>query len=163
LKWLGDEARGREILYVQGQHENKIHLLTGKGDLLGAGHRMTFDPDSPLVRSKSHYPITEAGLGTATLSFAMMMDAHERGQPNAGTSRYLVYQNRSEFPRAVEAAEQPLPPGLEPFLPRGGTRYFYFDETLGVPTVISTLDANRQEVEYYHFDRLQTPVNLDDN
>jgi hypothetical protein len=163
LKWLGDEARGREILFVQGQHDNKIHLLTGKGDLLGAGHHMTFDLDSPLVRSKSHYPITEAGLGAATLRFAMLMDAIERGQANAGTARYLGYQNRAEFPRMVEAVEQTLPPGLEPFLPRGGTRYYYFDEQLSVPTVIYTLDANKQEVEYYHFDRLQTPVNLDDN
>lgn len=163
LKWLGDEARGREILYVQGQHENKIHLLTGKGDFLGAGRKMTFDPDSTLVRSKSHYPITEAGLGAATLRFAMLMEAIDRGQSNAGTARYLGLQNRPEFSRPVEAVEQTLPAGLEPFLSRGGTRFYFFDEALGVPTVIYTLDHNKQEVEYYHFDRLQTPVNLDDN
>jgi hypothetical protein len=163
LKWLGDEARGREILFVQCQHESKIHLLTGKGDFLGVGHKMTFDPDSPLVRSKSHYPIMEAGLGAATLRFALLMEAIERGQSNAGTARYLGMQNRPEFPRPVEAVEQTLPPGLEPFLPLGGTRNFYFDEALGVPTVIVTFDPNKQEVEYYHFDRLQSPVNLDDN
>jgi hypothetical protein len=163
LKWLGDEAKGREILYVQGQHDNKIHLLTGKGDFLGTGHKMTFDPDSPLVRSKSHYPITEAGLGAATLRFALLMDAIDKGQPNAGSAKYLGFQNRPEFSKPVEAVEQTLPPGLEPFLPRGGTRYCFFDEALGVPTVIYTLDPNTQEVEYYHFDRLQTPINLDDN
>src|SRR5260221_9674906 len=75
LKWLGAEAKGREIVYVQGQYENKIHLLTGKGDILGAGKHLTFSIDNPLVRSKTHYPITEAGLGAATLRFVALMDA----------------------------------------------------------------------------------------
>jgi uncharacterized protein DUF1571 len=163
FKWLGDESHGREILYVQGRNENKIQLLTGKGDFLGPGHKMVFDPENPLVRSKSHYPITEAGLGAATLRFGALVDAIERGQNNAGTARYLGLQNRPEFSRPVEVVEQDLPPGLEPFLPRGGVRYYYFDETIGVPTVIVTFDTNRQEVEYYRFDRLQSPVNLDDS
>lgn len=162
FKWLGDEARGREIIYVQGQHDNKIHLLTGKGDLLGAGRKMSFTPDSPLVRSQSRYPVTEAGLGAATLRFAALMEAIERGQPNAGSARYLGLMSRPEFSRPVEAVEQTIPPGLEAFLPRGGTRYYYFDEQLGIPTVVFTLDPNKVEVEYYHFDRLQASVNLDD-
>ncbi len=71
-------------------------------------------------------------------------------------------QPRPEFPKPVEVVEQTLPPGLESFLPKGGTRYYYFDENLSVPTVVVTFDTNRREVEYYCFDRLQTPVDLDD-
>jgi hypothetical protein len=162
-KWLGDEAKGREIVYVQGQHENQIHVLTGKGDLFGAGKRMTFASDSPLVRSKSRYPITEAGLGAAVLRFGALMDALERGQTSAGNARYLGLQHRPEFPKPVEAVEQTLPPGLEPFLPRGGIRYYYFDETSGLPTVVLTFDDTKHQVEYYHFDRVQYPINLDDS
>lgn len=161
-KWLGDEGRGREIVYVQGQHDDKIHLLTGKGDFLGAGRKLSFTPDSPLVRSQSRYPVTEAGLGAATLRFGQLMSAIERGQTNAGSAKYLGLVNRPEFPMPVEAVEQAIPPGLEAFLPRGGTRFFYFDESIGVPTVVYTLDPNKQEAEYYHFDRLQSPINLDD-
>src|SRR5437763_213196 len=58
-KWLGDEANGREIVYVKGQYEDKIQILTGKGDLLGAGRQMAMPPDSPLVLSKLRYPTTE--------------------------------------------------------------------------------------------------------
>lgn len=162
MKWLGNEAKGREIIYVKGQHEDKLHLLTGTGDLFGAGKHLTFSPDNPLVRSKSHYPVTEAGLGAAVSRFAALMDAVERKQINAGSAKYLGLQTRPEFPKPVETVEQTLPPGLESFLPKGGTRFYYFDETLGLPTVIVTFDTNHHEVEYYCFDRLQSPVDLDD-
>src|SRR5437763_5572564 len=58
-KWLGEEANGREIVYVKAQYDDKIHILTGKGDLLGAGRQMALPPDSPLVLSKLRYPTTE--------------------------------------------------------------------------------------------------------
>src|SRR5262249_51235683 len=111
---------------------------------------------------KSHYAVTEAGLGAATTRFAALMDAVERKQANAGSAKYLGLQSRPEFPKPVEVVEQALLPGVEPFLSKGGTRYYYFDENSGVPTVIVTFDSNRQEVEYYCFDRLQSPVDLDD-
>lgn len=162
MKWLGNEAKGREIIYVKGQHEDKIHLLTGVGDLFGAGKHMTFSPDSPLIRSKSHYPVTEAGLGAAVSRFAALMDAVEHKQANAGSAKYLGPQSRPELPKPAETVEQTLPPGLESFLPKGGTRYYYFNEDLGMPAVIVTYDPNHHEVEYYCFDRLQTPAELDD-
>lgn len=162
LKWLGPESQGREIVYVTGQHDNKIHLRTGKGDLFGSGRRLSFAPDSPLVRSKSHYPVTEVGLGAATQRFASLLAAVDRRQTNAGSVRYLGLVQRPEFNEQVEGVEQIIPAGLEPFLPRGGLRRYYFDAAMGVPSLIITFDPNGQEVEYYHFDRLQVSVNLDD-
>jgi hypothetical protein len=162
LKWLGEEARGREIVYVRGRYENKIHFRTGRGDLLGSGRHLTFDPDSPLVRSKSHYPVTDLGLGTMARRFAGLLHAMDGQQVNAGSVRYLGLVQRPEFPTPVEAVEQLIPPNLETFLPRGGLRRYFFDGELGLPTVVTTFDPNGQEVEYYHFDRLQVPVNLDD-
>ncbi len=162
MKWLGDEAKGREIIYVQGQHDGKLHLLTGVGDLFGPGKHMTFAPDSSLIRSKSHYPVTDAGIGAAVTRFANLMDAIAHKQTNLGSAKYLGKQNRPEFPKPLEGVEQTLPPGLESYLPKGGTRDYYFDESLGLPTLIVTFDTNHHEVEYYCFDRLQTPVDLDD-
>jgi hypothetical protein len=162
MKWLGSECKGREIIYVQGQHDNKLHLLTGVGDLFGPGKHMTFAPDSSLIRAKSHYLVTEAGIGAAVTRFSNLMDAVARKQTNLGSAKYLGKQTRAEFPKPMEAIEQTLPPGLEPYLPKGGTRDYYFDENLGLPTLIVTFDTNHHEVEYYCFDRLQAPVDLDD-
>lgn len=161
-KWLGKEAHGREIVYVKGQHDDKIHILTGQGDILGPGRKMSFPPENPLVKSKFRYPVTEAGVGAAAVRFGALIDAIERGQPNAGSAKHLADQNRPEFPRPVDAVEQTIPPNAEPGLIRGGVRFYYFDPDLGLPTVIVTFDHTRQQVEYYHFDRLQAPVSFDD-
>src|SRR5579871_590577 len=92
-KWLGDEAKGREIIYVQGRRDNRVSVLTGKGDMLGAGKRLTFPLESPVVRSKSRYPLTEAGVGSAAVRFAALAEAIEHGQTNAGLLRYLGAQS----------------------------------------------------------------------
>jgi hypothetical protein len=161
-KWLGAEAHGREILYVKGQHEDKIHVLTGQGDFLGPGRKLALPPDSALVRKNLHYPVTEASLGAVAIRFTTLVDAIEHGQHNMGSAKYLAEQNRPEFPQPVEAVEQAIPAGLEPGLTRGGVRFYYFDPVLSIPTVVVTFDHNRRQVEYYCFDRLQAPVNLDD-
>ena len=161
-KWLGEEANGREILYVRGQYDNKIHILSGKGDLLGAGRQMTFAPDSPLVRAKLRYPITEAGFGSAAARFVLAVEGAERGVPSAGTLKYLGEQMRPELPKPVIAIEHTIPSGVESGLAKGGVRYYYFDEVSAMPAVVVTFDHTRHEVEYYHFDRLQAEISLDD-
>lgn len=163
LKWLGDEAKGREIVFVQGQHEGKVHILTGRGDLFGPGFRLAFEPDSPIVRSNFHYRVQEAALNGVVSRFSAQLDAIERNQPNAGTMHYLGHKSRPEFPREMDAVEHRIPPGLESILPNGGTRTCYFDDATGLPLVVQTFDGNRREVEYYCFDRLQSPVALDDS
>ncbi len=161
-KWLGKEAHGREIVYVKGQYEDKIHVLTGQGDFLGPGRRMAFIPDSPLVRKNLRYPVADASLGAVTVRFNTLVDAVEHGQHNMGTAKYLPDQNRPEFPVPVEAVEQTIPAGLEAGLSKGGVRFYYFDPVLNMPTLVVTFDHNRHQVEYYCFDRLQAPVDLDD-
>jgi hypothetical protein len=72
FKWLGDENKGRELIYVKGQYDNKIQVLTGQGDWLGPGRYMQFAPDSELLKSRSRYPIQEAGIGAAVVRFCSM-------------------------------------------------------------------------------------------
>src|SRR5262245_2218756 len=46
FKWLGEENKGRELIYVKGQHDDKIQVLTGLGDWFGPGHYLQFSTDS---------------------------------------------------------------------------------------------------------------------
>jgi hypothetical protein len=162
FKWLGDENKGRELVYVKGRYDDKIQVLTGQGDWLGPGRYLQFSPDSELMKSRSRYPITEGGIGAAIMRFSALLDAIDRGQSNAGSVRYLGKKTRAEFPNPLDMVEQSILPGVESFLPKGGTRYLYFEETTSLPLLIQSYDHNHYEVEYYCFDRLQIPVSLDD-
>jgi hypothetical protein len=164
FKFLGQEGQGREVLYVKGQHGNMIHTLLAAGDvpLMPAGKRMSFAPDSPLVRSASRHPITEAGLGKIIERCGRLLEATERGDPRVGTVRYLGLVKRPEYDVPLEAAEHQIPPGYESSLPRGGTRCIMFDPQSRLPVLIFTRDETGQEVEYYCYDRIGFPVRLDD-
>jgi hypothetical protein len=163
-KWLGEEANGREIVYVTGQYDDKIHILTGKGDLLGVGRQMALSADSPLVLAKLRYPITEAGFGSAAVRFIQAVEGFSRGAPNAGTLKYMGEQSRPEIKAKgqIVGVEHTVPPNVEAGLSKGGLRYYYFDESVGMPVLIVTFDHNRHQVEYYHFDLLQSEIGLDD-
>lgn len=165
LKWLGETAKGREVVYVKGRFDNKIHTKVAAGDslLLPAGARLSLSPDNPLVRSASRHPITEAGVGHCVESLLTLLDAQERGDYRQGTLTLLPPQQRPEYPQPVETLERLIPPGVEPELPHGGRRRMYFDPHWHLPMLVITYDDKGNEVEYYRYDRLITPVHLDDD
>lgn len=165
FKWIGEVGKGREVLYVQGQHGGKLHTLLAAGDapLMAAGSRMALAPDSPLVRRASRHPITDAGICAIADGFRGAVAGAETG---ARVLRYLGPVRRPEFdggPVTLEASEEELRPGADPALPRGGRRQILFDTTSHLPVLVITKDERGQEVEYYRFDRLQYPVRLDDD
>ncbi len=82
FKWLWGEGKGREVVYVKGRYENLLHTLTAAGDipLLPAGKRFKISPDSVLIKSKSRYPITEAGLGGLVERFGKILEAAEKAR-----------------------------------------------------------------------------------
>jgi hypothetical protein len=165
FKWLGPAGRGREVVYVKGQGDDKIHMLLAAGDmpLAPAGKRMALSPDNMLVRAASRHPITEAGLGASIDRIGQILEALDRGDQRKGTLNDLGNINRPEFAVPVPAIEHVLPPGLDPNLPRGGRCLYCFDLETNLPVVVSMRDSQGQEVEYYFYDRLQYPVRLDDN
>ena len=67
FKWLGEEGKGREVVYVKKHYDDKIHTLLAKADVVPlftpANGQMALAIDSPLVRSASRHSITEAGFG----------------------------------------------------------------------------------------------------
>jgi hypothetical protein len=163
FKWIGTEAQGREVIYVQGQHENKIHTLLAAGDnpLMPAGSRMALSPDSVLVRSQSRHSITEAGIGNIIELFGKALDAADKGDTSQVAVKYTGTIKRPEFDSLLEGAERTIPAGLEPQLPRGGKRLVMFEPTSRLPLLVITSDHSGQEVEYYCYDRMEFPVHLD--
>jgi hypothetical protein len=165
FKWIGTEGHGREVVFVQGQHGNKIHTLLAAGDmpLAPAGQRLALAPDSIFVRNASRHSITDAGIGHIIETYGKLLDALDRGDPRAGTVKYLGPVKRPEFAAPLEAIERTIPPGVDPDVPRGGRRLCMFDMTARLPVLVDTFDAAGTEVEYYCYDRLQCGVKLDDD
>lgn len=165
LKWLGKTAEGREVVYVKDRFGNKIHTKVAAGDslLIPAGAHLSLSPDNPLVRAASRHPITDAGICICVEKLSALLDASERGDPRQGTLTALPPQRRPEFSQPVETLERLIPPGVEPELPRGGRRLMFFDPDWHLPMLVITYDDKGNEVEYYRYDRLMTPANLDDD
>jgi hypothetical protein len=165
MKVLSEAGQGREVMYVQGQFGNQIHLITGKGDnrLVGVGFKTSMDPDDSRATEKSRYRIYEVGFGRTLTGLAKQLDAAEGGR---AAVKPLGPVKRPEYPYPLEGVEVVLRPGDDPLLPRGGTRQVYFDPKPDSPSylfpvlVITTEDG--REVEYYCFDRFKAPAGTTD-
>jgi hypothetical protein len=164
FKWLEGHGKGREVTYVKDKYEGKIHSLTAAGDVpLFTGAVFSVAPDSALVRSKSRYPITEAGIGVMLDRFDRLVTAAEKGQTKDGNLEYQGTKKRAEFVELLDVAVQSLPPKVDPNLPGGGKRFWHFEPTSGLPVLIIAYDEKWQEVEYYCHDRFEYPAHLDDD
>jgi len=164
FKWLGQEAKGREVVFVKGQYDEKIHTLLAAGDvpLMPAGKRFSLSPDSPLVLASSRHSIRESGVGPLIDHFGRMVAAVERREIQPGAVRYLGRLKRPEFDSPCEAVEQRVASGSEATLARGGTRLWLFDLVSKLPILVIAQDETGHEVEYYCYDRFEYPVKLDD-
>lgn len=164
MKWLGTVGQGREVIFVRGRYEDKIHTLVARSDnLLFAGKHMAFAPDDPLVRDSTRHSITEAGLGNLVLKFGRLLDANEHGDHRFGTISYLGTQQRPEFSTPLDAVEQIIPPNAERWLARGGRRVWFFDPKEHLPVLVVAFDDTNHEVEYYCYDYILWPVKLDED
>ncbi len=165
FKWLGEEGKGREVVYVKKHFDDKIHTLLAKGDapalFTPANGQMALAIDSPLVRSASRHSITEAGIGSCVEHLSRIIDGMEHGDRKLGVLRDLGLQQRPEYPTPMPMIEHIIPPGLEAELPRGGKRQYGFDPNNHLPVLVITRDDKGQEVEYYRYDQILFPVKLD--
>ena len=164
MKWLGKVGQDREVLYVKGQLENKIHTRLAAGDvpLMPAGFQMSLPIDSSLVRSASRHSITEAGIGACIDRLGAQLDAQERGDKSHGVLTDLGMQKRPEFARPVRAAQITIPAGIETDLLNGGRRLFFLEPDRNyLSFLLMTYDDKNQEVEYYFYDRVEAPAGLD--
>lgn len=158
IKVIGDVGTGREVMWVKGQNDNKMTIVTGKGDniLLGAGKKMTMDPDDPLVTAKSRYRIYEAGMQRPIGALTKFVEQAEAGKRSADSIRSLGPVERKEYRTKPNAVEVTLNTTDDPFLPKGGKRVYHFDAdpkspSYGLPVLVISLDHEGKEVEYYCF------------
>ncbi len=164
LKWIGGEGKGREVIYVKGCFNNEIHTKLALGDVpfMPAGTRFPVAADSILVRGKTRYPITEAGVGGLIDRFGSLVDALERGDARQGTAKHLGQVKRPEFEQPVEVVHHTLPPKCDPLMPNGGQRWWHFDAVSGLPVLLIAHEGDR-EVEYYCHDRFVFQAHFDDD
>jgi hypothetical protein len=157
FQWTGKEANGREVIYVQGQHENKIHSRLAAGDvpLMPAGMRFSVAPDSPMARGRSRHPITDAGIGPLIDHYSQLLER--------GSLTYRGPQKRPEFQATLETVEQRIRAGEEPGLPQGGTRLWFFASDSHLPVLVTTTDEHGHEVEYYCFEQINAPAQFSDD
>jgi hypothetical protein len=165
LKWLGQEGKGREAIFVKGMFDNKIHTLLADGDLfpLPGGKRMALAPDNPLVLAASRHSITEAGIGETIERFTKLVEASARQDESKPALTYMGRRMRPEFSHSLLATLQIIPGGHEAALPQGGQRLWFFDPKSHLPALIITQDDHNHVVEYYCYDRYQLGVKLDDD
>jgi hypothetical protein len=166
MVWLEGDSKGREVIYVKGRYDNKLHTRLGPNDgnlVMRAGSRIALALDSPMVRASSRHSITDAGVGSIIERFGSLVEANAKGDKRRGTLTYLGPQKRDEFDAPVEAAEQVIPAGADKDLPRGGRRLWMFDAAKNhLPALVITTDDRGHEVEYYLHDRYIYPASLDD-
>jgi hypothetical protein len=162
--WLEGEAKGREVVYVKGRYDDKLHTRLGPTDanlVMRAGSHIALALDSPMVRNSSRHSITDAGIGALIDRYGALLAANEKGDRRWGTLSYLGPQKRPEFEGPVETVEQAVPPGADKDLPRGGRRLWMFDGKTRLPALVVTIDDRGHEVEYYLHDRL-IPTQFED-
>jgi hypothetical protein len=163
FKWIGPEAKGREVVYVKGRHDNQIHTLLAAGDMwpLPGGKTIALAPDNPFVLNKSRYAITQAGIGFVIEQFGQALHPRDPARPSA--LKYLGPIKRPEFETPLEMVEQAIPPGVDPQLPSGGQRLFGIDPAAHLPVLLTTRDRAGHEAEYYCYSSVQTIIALTDD
>lgn len=155
FKWLGQEGKGREVVYVEGKFDDKIQTRLAAGDIpfMPAGKRMSFTVDNPLVRSASRHSVREASFGFMLSTVGTLLAHQKEGNTKLGSVQYVGKIRRPDLGGEVEMVECKLAPGAEHTLPEGGRRLYGFDPVVGHPVLVQTFDSRGQEVEYYRYDR----------
>lgn len=163
MKWVGLEAKGRELVYVAGRKGDPVNILTARGDgtfIIPAGKRMTFTPTDPAVRGQSRYDLREGGMALAVKQLGQTAAKADRDPASAALLRYLGRVQKPERQTGLEAVEQTILPGTEPLFPKGGKRTLYFDPepsspSHGLPILVTAVNEAGREVEYYYFENLK--------
>ncbi|HET6575760.1 MAG TPA: DUF1571 domain-containing protein [Fimbriiglobus sp.] len=167
MKTLSEAGQGREVMYVQGQFDDRIHLITGKGDnrIVGAGFKTSLDPTDSRATAKSRYRITEAGLGRTITGLQEALAS--QGMKGGCGVKALGLVKRPEYPYPLEGVEVRTNNGGSTVILGGGTRQVFFDPKPDspshlLPVVVVTKDMNGREVEYYSFTHFKVPAGTTD-
>lgn len=169
LTVTGEHGRGREVVFVKGQNNGKLIIVTGEGDnrLLGAGKKLEIEPDNPLATSRTRGRIEDSGIGRPIRILAKFVEEAEAGKRSADSIRSLGTVERKEFASPVDGVEVTLKASDDPLMPKGGKRQYYFDAdpkspSYRLPVLVVTTEPDGAEVEYFCFTDFRVPAKLTD-
>jgi hypothetical protein len=171
MKNVGQNGKGREILYNPTQHGEKIYVVVGDGDtrFFKSGTKVPpQSPDSPQVRSKSRHSIRESGIARSANKFLALVEKVEAGKVPADLVKLAGRLKRDDLPDLpVEGVEQTIKKGEEDGVPAGGTRHWFIDAkadspSFGLPVLVILYDPSGKELEYYRYTQVKPSAKLTD-
>ncbi len=167
---IGENGKGREMLYNPKKHDDKLYLMLGQGDhkLFKAGFIVPpVSPDDPRVKEKARNSIRDAGFEKALTRLADTVTKIEAGKVPADALVLHGPVKRDEYPYPLTAVTQQFRAGDDPLFPKGGSRTYFFDlkeksPSYGLPVLIVAADSMGKEAEYYLLEKVKLPANLTD-
>lgn len=142
LVWLSKPKAGRQLVFVPGHYDNKIH---GREPTFFGAIPLKMDPHGSLARRNSRHPITEAGIGSLIKRFRRDLARAKRGTIRyIGVEAYGSSSRPMHHVRSVSANQW--------------RRDLYFDTQSALPTLLEVVDSNGERLEFYSFENLEMNI-----
>ena len=136
LVWLSKPKAGRQLIFVPGHYDNKIH---GREPTFFGSIPLKMDPHGNLARRNSRHPITEAGIGSMIKRFRRDVARLKRG----GTIRYVGLEAHGSSSRPMHHVQS--------VSANQWRRDLYFDTQSSLPILLEVSDSNGERLEFYSF------------
>lgn len=144
MVWNQGKDAGREVLFSPVETKGMIQIRMPKALI----PRISMSPDSPLVRSKSRHPITEAGADSVVTRLATTLALLKSGKQNTGELK-------------VERIDDPQLGLLDRITHRtveGELWVADLDGKTGLPVTIHGIESDGQLIEHYEFRNYQLNI-----
>jgi len=156
------EAKGREVIYVDGRDENKMLVHEGGGGIKGALPNLELDPTGFLAMKGQRYPLTEVGVEN------LMRQLVQRGNRDraAGTCKVQFRKGAKINGRVCTLIQVTHPTKRAPY--DFHVAQIFVDEELGMPIRYASYDWPKAEgqrpqlIEEYTYLNLKINADLKD-
>lgn len=137
MLWSQGKEAGREVIFSPVETNGMIQIRMPKGLI----PRLTMSPESPLVRSKSRHPITQAGADSVVERLNETLVMHKQNRPDAG---------RLDVTSVVEPVVGQVD-RVTHLNSAGETWVVDMDPASGLPLTIHATDKTGLLLEHYEF------------
>jgi outer membrane lipoprotein-sorting protein len=153
MRWLMGDKKGREVVYVEGENENKM-IVKMTGLLSRFIKLVTLDPEGAFAKKGSRHSIRRAGIGNLSESLIRVT----RKADEAGDLDIKLLGEKMVNGRKADVIERKLP--YEKYeSPRA---IIYVDQELGIPIEIERYDKDGNLFENYAYYDLEINKDLSD-
>ena len=153
MRWMEGPSKGREGLYVSGEHEGKFLVYEPRG--FQRLFTAALDPSDARVMEKSRHPVTDVGIGR----LLEIVGENARRASRNGVLRILDHGASEVAGRRVRHVE-----GILPRDPRAGYYAYrvelFFDEEYKLPIRVVVYDWSDRLVEDYTYTDLRVNPGL---